>query len=276
MINCIEEFISLCKEGYSKGWHERNGGNLSYHLMEKEVNEFRPYIKNRGRFYSLDIKLDNIADEYFLVTGSGKYFSDVEKSPEDNIGLIKINAAGDGYEILWGLNAGAMPTSELPTHLLNHEARFKKYNSRVIYHAHTTNLIAMTFIFPLNNDLFTRLLWEMATECPIVFPNGIGIISWMVPGSKNIGIETAKIIEKYDVVLWAHHGTFCSGANLKEAFGLMETVEKSAEILMKILSTGRKIYQSIKTENFIDLANEFKVNLSQGALDYSLKEVVNE
>lgn len=55
---------------------------------------------------------------------------------------------------------------------------------RVIYHAHTTNTIALTFVLPLKDEIFTRELWEMATECPVVFPSGIGVVPWMVPGEK--------------------------------------------------------------------------------------------
>ena len=47
---------------------------------------------------------------------------------------------------------------------------------RVIYHAHTANVIALTFVLPLTDEVFTRELWEMATECPVVFPSGIGVV----------------------------------------------------------------------------------------------------
>ena len=43
-------------------------------------------------------------------------------------------------------------------------------------------------------------------------------------------------MKKYDVVIWAHHGMFCSGEDFDLTFGLLHTVEKSAEILVKILS----------------------------------------
>jgi ribulose-5-phosphate 4-epimerase/fuculose-1-phosphate aldolase len=34
---------------------------------------------------------------------------------------------------------------------------------------------------------FTRLLWEGSTECLVVFPDGVGILPWMVPGTDGIG-----------------------------------------------------------------------------------------
>ena len=67
----------------------------------------------------------------------------------------------------------------LPTHLMNHEVKKKLTNGRhrVIYHAHTTNTIALTFVLPLDDKVFTRELWESATECPVVFPDGVGVVA---------------------------------------------------------------------------------------------------
>ena len=97
-------------------------------------------------------------------------------------------------------------TCELPPHLMNHEVKKKLTNGkhRVIYHAHTTNTIALTFVLPLTDEVFTRELWEMATECPVVFPEGVGVIGWMVPGGREIAVETSKLMEKYNAVIWAH------------------------------------------------------------------------
>jgi len=35
-----ERFARLCDDGYHRGWHERNGGNLSYRMKEEEVASF--------------------------------------------------------------------------------------------------------------------------------------------------------------------------------------------------------------------------------------------
>ena len=69
---------------------------------------------------------------------------------------------------------------------MNHEVKKEVSQGlhRVIYHAHTPNVIALTFVLPLKDEIFTRELWEMATECPVVFPDGIGVVGWMVPGGR--------------------------------------------------------------------------------------------
>lgn len=264
-IKFIKGFIDLAKSGYNQNWHERNGGNLSYRLNEKDVEEVYQFLNFDGESYSIGLSVPQLSNEYFLVTGSGKFFKNVEEYPDENICIIKIDDKGENYKILWGLSNGGKPTSELPTHLMNHEIKKVLTNGkhRVIYHCHPTNIIALTFILPLDYKVFTRELWEMATECPVVFPNGIGIVKWMVPGGIEIAIETSKLMKDFDAVIWAHHGLFCSGENYDITFGLAHTIEKSAEILVKVMSITNNKKQTISPQNFRDLAVDFKVKLDE-------------
>ena len=128
---------------------------------------------------------------------------------------------------------------------------------------HTTNIIALTFVLPLNSEVLTRELWESATECPVVFPDGVGVVPWMVPGGRDIAVATSELMKKYDVVIWAHHGMFCSGEDYDTTFGLMHTVEKSAEILMKIYAVRPDKLQTIMPDDFRNLAREFNVTLPE-------------
>ena len=189
--------------------------------------------------------------------------------PENNICIIKLDETGTKFKIVWGLKSGGRPTSELPSHLMNLAVVKKRTNGlfRIVYHCHATNVIALTFVLPLKSDIFTRELWEMATECPVVFPDGVGVVPWMVPGGKDIAIATSKLMEKYDVAIWAHHGIFGSGPDFDTTFGLVDTVEKSAEILVKVLSMTNTKRQTITRENFVDLAKDFHVTLNEEALN---------
>jgi rhamnulose-1-phosphate aldolase len=46
-------------------------------------------------------------------------------------------------------------------------------------------------------------------------------------------------MKEFKIVLWAMHGVFGSGKNLDEAFGLIETAEKGAEVFIKTLGAPR-------------------------------------
>lgn len=264
----VQGFIRLTDDAYQQGWHERNGGNLSYRMKPEEAEEVKPYFSYDKPFAPIGAVVPNLAGEYFMVTGSGKYFRNVILAPQDNAAIIEIDGKGENYRIVWGLEKGGRPTSELPSHLMNHSVKkdITKGAHRVILHSHTTNLIALTFVLPLEDRVFTRELWEMATECPVVFPDGVGVVGWMVPGGHDIAVATSELMKKYDIAVWAHHGTFCSGADFDLTFGLMHTVEKSAEILVKVLSMGGK-KQTITSQDFRDLAADFHVTLPEKFLD---------
>ena len=70
-------------------------------------------------------------------------------------------------------------------------------------------------------------------------------------------------MKKYDVVIWAHHGMFCSGEDFDLTFGLLHTVEKSAEILVKMLSMQSDKRQTITPDDFRHLAKDFGVTLPE-------------
>lgn len=259
----VKGFIRMCDDGWNLGWHERNGGNLSYRVKNEEVESVKENF-NPSQWKPIGVEVPYLANEYFLVTGSGKYFRNVSIKPEDSICMIELDDEGENYRIVWGLVNGGKPTSELPSHLMNLEIK-KKINPefRVVYHAHTTNIIALSFILPLDDKVFTRELWEMATECPVVFPSGIGVVPWMVPGGKEIAIATSKLMEKYDLAIWAHHGMFAAGKDFDLTFGLMHTAEKSAEILVKVLSISPNKSQTITVNDFRKLAKDFNVTLPE-------------
>ena len=56
---------------------------------------------------------------------------------------------------------------------------------------------------------------------------------------------------------------FCSGETFDLTFGLMHTVEKAAEILVKVLSMAPQKRQTITPQNFRDLAVDFQVTLPE-------------
>ncbi len=261
----VRGFVKMADDGFQQGWHERNGGNLSYRLKDEEVQGILPRLNDHADWQPIGTSVPGLANEFFLVTGSGKYFRNIIVDPEACIAIIELDDRGENYRIRWGLVEGGRPTSELPAHLMNHEVKQRVTNGRhrVIYHAHTTNIIALTFVLPLKDEIFTRELWESATECPVVFPDGVGVVPWMVPGGRDIAVATSALMEKYDAAIWAHHGMFCSGEDFDLTFGLMHTIEKSAEILLKVYSVRPDKLQTITAENLRQVADGFHVHLPE-------------
>jgi rhamnulose-1-phosphate aldolase len=260
----MEDFIRCATDGSNCGWHERNGGNLSYRIKKEDIEAIRDELNTNTEWTAIGIIVPKLANEFFLVTGSGKFFKNIELDPAANLSIVELDATGEKYRIVWGMVKGGGPTSELPTHLMSHEVKKIACNDahRVIYHSHATNVIALTFVLPLDDTVFTRELWEMATECPVVFPQGVGVVPWMIPGGRDIAVATSELMKEYDVAIWAHHGIFCSGADFDLTFGLMHTVEKAAELLVKVIAMGGK-RQAINPQEFRNLAKDFNVIIDE-------------
>lgn len=264
----IQSFIKIADMGWQMGWHEINGGNMSYRMTSDEADEVKENFRSDGEWKEIgkDVAVPDFAGQYLVVTGSGKYFQNVKDNPEDSFCIITVNNSGDKYKIVWGLSNGGRPTSEISTHLLTHSIKAKatggKY--RVVYHSHPKYTNILTYVLPLKSEVFTRELWEMMTECSIVFPNGVGVMDWKVPCCAEIGIATGRLMEKYDAVIWPHHGLVCSGETLDMAFGIMHTIEKAAEMLVNVMQiTGGKKAQTITPDNFRAIEKDFNLNFSE-------------
>lgn len=255
----VSGMIKATTDCWLKGWDERNGGNISLRLLEADIE---PYLGEMtgNRVLPVTEAIPELAGQYYLVTGSGKYFRNVELDPEENLGVIRVLDGGASVEVLWGYRGGGVPTSELAAHLKSHRSRqvVTGGNGRVVLHCHATNLISLTYMLDFSIANVTRALWEGSTECLVVFPEGVGTMEWLVPGTDVIGDATADLMKRHPLVLWPFHGVFGTGQTLDEAFGLVDTAEKSAEILVKILSMGGP-RQSMTTQNLIDLARRFNV-----------------
>lgn len=261
----VKEMCDTTANMYRLGWDERNGGNISYMLDEAEVREYLD-VNNVIRTIPTGFQADSLIGKIFIVTGTGKYFKNVERDPENNLGIIRIAKDGTTAELLWGYSDGGRFTSELPAHLMSHMARLSvDKDNRVVIHSHPTNTLAMNFVHELDEKKFTHTLWEMCTECIVVFPDGVGILPWMLCGTNEIGEATARKMKEFRLVIWGMHGIYGAGKSLDETFGLIETVEKAAQIYM--LTAGLERKNTIKDEDMVKLVEYFGVDYRKDFLD---------
>ena len=261
----VEEMKDITANMYRLGWDERNGGNISYMLDEAQVAEYLDLTKVI-RTIPTGFEAKPLIGKIFIVTGTGKYFKNVQKDPARNLGIIRIASDGTTAELLWGYEDGGRFTSELPAHLMSHMARLSvDPENRVVMHCHPTHTLAMNFVHPLEEKAFTHTLWEMCTECIVVFPDGVGVLPWMLCGNNTIGEATAEKMKEFRVVVWGMHGLYGAGKDIDEAFGLVETVEKAAQIYM--LTCNRPRINTIRDDQMQELAEAFGVKYRKDFLN---------
>jgi rhamnulose-1-phosphate aldolase len=258
------ELVRTCSNMYRLGWDERNGGNISLLLDDEQAKDY----VNLGavlRTIPTGFSAPTLEGRYFLVTGTGKYFKNMEFEPAVNLGLVRLTDGGKTAELLWGFADGGCFTSEFPAHMMSHATRLAvDPANRVVMHCHPDNLLAMTYVHDLDERAFTRTLWQMETECIVVFPEGVNVLPWMLCGTNEIGEATAEKMKTARLVVWAQHGIYGAGRDLDEAFGLIETAEKAAGIYLKIAHLPWK--QTITDEAMHQLEAHFCVQAREGYL----------
>ena len=243
----VQEMMQTTANMYRLGWDERNGGNISYMLDEKEVGEYLDLTKVI-RTIPTGFDAKPLIGKIFIVTGTGKYFKNVQFDPENNLGIIRIAEDGTTAELLWGYSDGGRFTSELPAHLMSHMARLSvDPENRIVMHCHPTNTLAMNYIHI------------------VVFPDGVNVLPWMLCGTNSIGEATAEKMKEFRLVIWGMHGIYGAGKTMDETFGLIETVEKAAQIYM--LTAHMPRINTIKDSEMQELAEFFGVKYRKDFLN---------
>ena len=233
----LKDMIRLCGDGWFMGWHERNAGNLSCMLTEADVEAAQPSFDVQGEIHAwrpLDVKANLLAGRYLAVSGTGTLFRNAADEPSKTFGVVEISESGERYRVLWGLEGGR-PTSEFPTHVIAHEARLAatQGQSRVVYHAHCPNIIALSNILDPSSRTWTRALWRTMTEAVLFFPEGVGAVPWMVPGGREIALASGELLQRFPACVWTQHGLFATGESCDAAFGLAHMIEKTAGIYLQ-------------------------------------------
>jgi len=250
----MKEAVASCHYFWEAGWGECHAGNMSYLLHEDDIDELNPFFDHTPTRVPFGYDTAGLVGKTFLLTRSGGQFRTIVDRVERDMGIIRVNEGS--YDILWGFDRGVgRPTSELPAHLLCHAARLKSNSqNRIVMHTHPTHVNAMTTIADLDEKSFTRALWSLNSECILVFPDGIGMLPWMVCGEGEIGPATAKKMERFRLVVWPFHGILSSGDSFDEAIGLIETVEKNAQVYVAV---GGHPTQCINDAQLGELAAHF-------------------
>ena len=222
---------------WQKGWAERNGGNITINvtgIVDEEIKN----LKAISERIPLGRTMKNIHGGYFFCKGTNRRMRDLARWPMENGSLIRITEDCAHYEII--ADHPVKPTSELASHLSIHNYLIGKGSDyKAVLHTHPIDLIAMTHnpAF-LTKDTLTNLLWSMIPETRAFCPRGLGIIPYKMPSSFELADATIKELDEYDVVMWEKHGVVSVGENIMEAFDMVDTLSKSAQIYLTAKSMG--------------------------------------
>jgi rhamnulose-1-phosphate aldolase len=208
-------------------------------------------VRSEARFVPARIERlaaghSDLAGRVFLVTGSGRRFRDFARDAEHNSMLLRLDEAGDGYEVLWGGLNGLdfRPTSELPTHLrLHRHLVVTGATATAVLHTHPTDLIALTHMPDCRHQgNLNRVLWSVLPEVKVYLPRGVGLVPYRVPGSEELAVATERVVgEGHSVAVWQFHGCLALGDGPAEAFDRIDTANKAARVALQCRAAGHRV-----------------------------------
>ncbi|MEM2947804.1 MAG: class II aldolase/adducin family protein [Candidatus Bathyarchaeia archaeon] len=217
----------------------------------------------RGRMVNVGKQLY----DYGLVVGAEGNIS--ARIPETDRVLIKPSGVSLGFLkaedlIVVDLDGNRVegkltPSIETPLHTAIYRVR---NDVQGVVHTHapfsTAFGIAGTEIIPLQVEMF------------LYIPNGVPVVPFELPGSKELAEAVQKLVKDYNAVILENHGLITVGSTIEEALLLTRMVEECAKVqLVATLLAGkdaiswealkRKLFSKAGSMDLEALKRKFKV-----------------
>jgi rhamnulose-1-phosphate aldolase len=244
----IDDLLADIADGGSRicalGASEGAAGNISI-CLAWDLDLATRFADSRE--IELPAAVPALAGRTLLVTGSGCRLRQICDQPLASIGALRI--AGDGATgRLW---TGHEPrferlTSELNSHLAVHNEQVERrgVDFHALVHAQPRYLTYLSHV-PVYHDeqeLNRRLLrWQ--PETIIVLPEGIRVLDFRVPGSRELQAANVEGLRSHQIVLWGKHGVMArSDVSVANAVDRVDYAETAAHYeYLDLVAGGRGV-----------------------------------
>ena len=244
----------LFQLGRSCGWHNFIGCSASRWLGPQDIATCQSYLDWNAEYRTIDgVAVPSLARECFVFSQQVGVRYESGKSPEQSSFLVlQIDDSGSKYRILWEGVEDHHPPMELNIQLVMHASR-KIGPGNVVYHCQPLNILALAAIDRKRNvDLLDDLSGGYAAIHNVI-PDGIESVPWgmkepirremrMSPSmQRDMRAFISKIGEHAracSTILLEGEGLLCSSWSAENVFCIINTLEHSAEIRLKMLAAG--------------------------------------
>jgi rhamnulose-1-phosphate aldolase len=185
----------------------------------------------------------DLAGATVIVTGSGRRLREVGDDPAANLACISILEGGTKGRMFTSADCQfKRVTSEFNTHLAVHHDRMRSHPIRVhaVLHAQPRYTTFLSHI-PKYQDqkYFNTHLLRWQPETIMNLPEGMGVLPFLLPGSRHLMIETMLLMRDHRMVVWSQHGVIArADESILHALDLVEYVETAANYEVLNLYTG--------------------------------------
>ncbi len=242
------------------GATEGAAGNLSICMRETlEVREYFPQM----RIIDLPVPAPDLVGATIIATGSGRRLRDIANAPAANLAAIIVEDGGKTGRMFTAVDCPfKRVTSEFNSHLAVHhdQLRSRPIRSHAIVHAQPKQLTFLSHLSDYQDERYlnTHLLrWQ--PETILNFPDGIGILPFLLPGSVHLMLETMICLREHQIVIWSQHGVMArADDSILHALDLVEYVETAAQYEVLNLFTGQS-GTGLSPENIRAVADSWNI-----------------
>jgi rhamnulose-1-phosphate aldolase len=207
-----------------------------------------------------------LAGATFLVTGSGRRLREIADQPTANIGCVVVDEGGrtgrhySSYHRLY-----QNLTSEFNSHLAVHydQITASGTNFHAVIHAQPPHMTYLSHVPRYQDETYlNRHLLRWQPETIVQLPEGVGFVSFRVPGSPDLMKATLESLRTHRIVIWAKHGVMArSDVSVKRASDRIEYAETSARYEYLNLTAG-EIGEGLSAEEIRAICAAFNVKQS--------------
>lgn len=195
--------------------------------------------------YTLPATVPHLSGHTVLVTGAGCRLRDVASDPHGTLAVLHIHSGGTSATLhAHPHRRFSRPTSEFNSHLGVHHQQWINTAQRLsaVAHAQPKHLTFLSHIpaYRQADYLNPRLLrWQ--PEIVIQFPQGLGVLPYLLPGSETLMHASAALVDAHRLVVWSQHGVLAHSArSAVHAADLIDYAEAAAHYEVLDLLTGQR------------------------------------
>ena len=222
------------------GAAEGAAGNLSICFREPvELTARFPHVQT----VDLPVSVPDLAGATLIVTGSGRRLREVIEAPTANLACIVVEAGGRTGKMFTAPDCGfKRVTSEFNSHLAVHhdQMRSKDINFHAVLHAQPPHLTYLSHLPDYQDEQYlNRHLLRWQPETILNFPEGMGVLPFMLPGSAQLTVETMLAMREHRIVIWSRHGVMARAEDsIFHALDLIDYAETAAHYEYLNLTAG--------------------------------------
>lgn len=219
---------------------EGAAGNLSVCLRQQlDVTGYFPAVQT----VKLPVPSPDLAGATLIVSGSGRRLRDILESPTANLACIVVEPGGQTGRMFTTADCQfKRVTSEFNSHLGVHhdQMRLRDLKLHAILHAQPLHLTYLSHIAEYRDqEYLNRHLLRWQPETILNFPEGIGVVPFLLPGSSQLVIESMLALREHRLVIWSQHGVMArADDSIFHALDLIEYAETAARYEFLNLTAG--------------------------------------